>query len=139
MNSALNEIISHANLALEDKKRISRAGKPSYIEEHETAPSKDASYLADSVWANIESVESMDPYPGQAKSVNPYPGEAETEGSNKEPSPPSTYNETGPGRLCSAVISPQGNSLNGGKQARKPRSYASLKLRPTHRPSDSQG
>ena len=110
----LKEIISYANLALEDKKIICRARKPSYIEEHKSSPSNDASYLADSQWANIESVESVDPYPGQAKSLDPYPGEAksvdpypseaENEGSNKESSPLSNYNENRPGRLCRTFI-----------------------------------
>ena len=101
----LNEIISvNGNPVSEYKKRISRASKPSHTEDGKSPHSEgDASYLADSVWANIESVESVDPYPGQAKIVDPYPGEAETEGSKKEPNPPPNHNKNAPGRLYSRV------------------------------------
>ena len=67
----------------EDKKRISRA----------RSPSDDQEYLSDSVWANIESVESL--YPGEAESLKKQP---------------SQHYKNAPG-TCSAVISP-GNSSN---------------------------
>merc|ERR1711974_263178 len=57
------------------------------------ASSKGVSYLDESEWANIESVESVKPYPGEAET---YPGEAETESLNEKSSPQKHYNENAP-------------------------------------------
>ena len=98
---------SYRNLALEDKQWISRHRSRSHNKE-KPASSKGVSYLADSQWANIESVESVKPYPGEAETypgeaekypgeAEMFPGKAETKSQNERSNLASHYNENVPG------------------------------------------